>query len=68
LEFVIVIGEAGEVGGEYEAEDGEKYPRELRGEFEGAAQEERGDAAHEEKKEVAENDAAGAAMRFYRGG
>lgn len=68
LEFIIVVGEAREVGGEDEAEDGEQDPRELRGEFEGPAQEERSDAAHEEKKEVAKDDAAGPAMGFDRGG
>jgi hypothetical protein len=68
LDFIIVVDEAREVGGKDEAEDGEEDPRELRGKFEGAAQEERGDAAHEEKKEVAEDDAAGAAMGFDRGG
>jgi hypothetical protein len=61
LDFIIVVDEAREVGGKDEAEDGEEDPRELRGKFERSAQQERGDAAHEEKKEVAEDDAAGAA-------
>ena len=63
-----MVSETGEVGGEDEAEDGEQHPGELRRKLEGPAQKERGDAAYEEKEEVAEDDTARTAMRFDRGG
>lgn len=64
----IAVGEADEVAGEHEGEDGEDDPAELRRKLEEAAGDEGENAADEKEEEMAENFAAGLAVRLHDGG
>ena len=64
----VAVGEAAEVAGEGEDEGGEDDPGELRRKFQEAAGDEGKHDADEEEKEMAEDDAAGFAVRLDKRG